>query len=598
MRRQMPRARGIAPRPSFPPARRSRWIVLAAVISLIGGGLFGAYQFTAWQPGAPSRTEGQRQTEADLARARENRELEKRLDEERIAAEDAARRAAETGSEEERAQAERQRIASRDDAKPKAPSEPPRNAQPSTRQGRLLKLPVTLRAPPNEAQRVWLGVNTEALELPLALSLGLPNASGLFILNPIAGGPADQAGVRVGDVLLRIDGGTIANAKDLRLQLSKASGSQALVEVWRVAADERDSLQLLRELADAGNAHAMYLLGRLYAGGIATVRDDAEAARWYRKGADAGDISATAGLAIALLDGRGVAADQQEGVRLLRAAAAKDNIVAMHRLGLVLAEGKITAKDPLEAVRLLTKAAEAGYVPSMFELGRAYYNGTGVQADPSKAALWYKQAADLGNSGAMANLGWLYEHGKGVELDVAKAVALYSRSVELNNSGAMVNLGLLHQQGKGVAADIPKAAALFKRAADLGNAAGMVNLGLLQAQGKGVEKNEVAAVALYRKAVSLGNPSAMNNLAWMVQSGLGGTHKDPEEAAGLILQALDRRNEFAQKQLTQNSNTWTKEFRQAVQKRLRDAGFYKGQIDGEFRNSTIAAINAYMNRAR
>ena len=180
-----------------------------------------------------------------------------------------------------------------------------------------------MRAPPNEAQRVWLGVNTETLELSLALSLGLPNASGLFILNPVAGGPADQAGIHVGDILASHRWRHDCQPQGPSPAAVQGIGSQTLVEVWRVAADERDSLQLLRELADAGNAHAMYLLGRMYAGGIATVRDDAEAARWYRKGADAGDINATAGLAIALLDGRGVAADQQEGLRLLRSAAAR-----------------------------------------------------------------------------------------------------------------------------------------------------------------------------------------------------------------------------------------------------------------------------------
>src|SRR5581483_6084510 len=205
---------------------------------------------------------------------------------------------------------------------------------------------------------------------------------------------------------------------------------------------------------------------------------------------------------------------------------------------------------------------EAGHVPSIVDLARVYYNGDGVETDLTKAALRYKQAADLGSAPGMVGLGWLYEHGKGVETDVGKAAMLY------------------------------------RRAADLGNSVAMVDLGLLYVQGKGVEKNEFTAVSLYRKAIALNNSMAMNNLAWMLQAGRGVERRDPEEAAELMMKALDRRNEFSRQRMTQYSNTWSREFRQALQRRLQDAGFYTGRIDGEFRQSTIAAIDAYFNRNR
>jgi TPR repeat protein len=124
----------------------------------------------------------------------------------------------------------------------------------------------------------------------------------------------------------------------------------------------------------------------------------------------------------------------------------------------------------------------------------------------------------------------------------------------------------------------------------------MISLAQLHLQGKGVEKSEAAAAALNRKAAELGNPSAMNNIAWMLQGG-GGVRKDPEKAADFMMQALARHNEFSLTQMTQNSHSWTREFRQALQRKLRDAGIYAGPIDGEFRDSTITAINVYVNRA-
>ena len=90
----------------------------------------------------------------------------------------------------------------------------------------------------------------------------------------------------------------------------------------------------------------------------------------------------------------------------------------------------------------------------------------------------------------------------------------------------------------------------------------------------------------------------MNNLAWMLQGGRGVARKDPEEAADLMLKALDRRNEFSYRQMTQNARAWSQEFRQALQRKLRDAGVYSGRINGELGDTTIAAINAYINRKR
>jgi TPR repeat protein len=437
---------------------------------------------------------------------------------------------------------------------------PDRATQP---QGRLIKLQARLGSQANDPQKGWLGVEMEPLELPLALSLGLPNANGARLLGALSGGPADRAGIRVGDIVVALDGRFVPNINDLRQRIaSMAPGSEAGVEVWRAAAEGEEFLPVLYRLADSGNTHVMYRLGRMYAAGSGVARDDTEALRWYRRAADAGNLNATTALAVAHLDGRGTPVDPQAGLRLLRLATARDHVEAASRLGHILLEGGIADKDGLEAARLFTKAADAGHPPSMVDLGLMYANGNGMQTDFARAAMWYKRAADLGNTPGMVNLGWLYEWGKGVELDAGKAAMWY------------------------------------RRAADLGNAYGMTDLALLYAQGKGVQRDEPSAVALNRKAASIGNAMAMNNLAWMLQSGRGVGRKEPEEAANLMMQSLDRRNEFSRQRMTQYSSTWSKDFRQALQSRLRDAGYYAGPIDGLFRDTTITAINAYFNRPR
>jgi TPR repeat protein len=450
--------------------------------------------------------------------------------------------------------------ASQETPKPPPSQQPP---QPPPQQGKLVKLTARVASQPNSPAQGWLGVYMEQLELPLALSLGLVNADGALITGLVAGGPAVQSGMRFGDIVVGLNGGAIASMDDLRRKVAAmAPGLDANLEVWR--ASDGDFLQLLRRLADDGNAHVMYRLGRIYAGGSGVAKDEAQAAQWYRKGADAGNTNAMTALAIMLLEGRGGAsANVSEGLQLLRTAASRNHLDAMYRLAHVLAAGRIAEKDALEAARLFTRAAEAGHTPSMVDLAWMYSSGVGVQADPFKAASWYKQAADRGNAAGMVGLGLAYENGRGVETDPNRAAMLY------------------------------------KRAADLGNSAGMLHLGLLYAQGKGVGRNEAAAVDLYRKAAALNNAAAMNNLAWMLQGGRGVDRPDPDEAADFMMKSLDRRNEFSLRQMTQfHSRGWSREFRRAMQQRLRDAGFYSGRVDGNFRDTTIAAVTNYFNRAR
>jgi hypothetical protein len=188
---------------------------------------------------------------------------------------------------------------------PAAARPPP--SEPVEPRGQAITVSVRMGSLPGDAKKAWLGVNAE----PLAHVLGLAHANGALVFNKTPGGPADQGGIRAGDVILGIDGTSIANSGELRQRVAaEVPGSLTLVDVWRAAGDEGNFLQLMRRLADGGDGSAMYHLGRMYAGGIGTSRDDAEAARWFRKGAESGNRDAAAALAIALLEGRGVVKDQ------------------------------------------------------------------------------------------------------------------------------------------------------------------------------------------------------------------------------------------------------------------------------------------------
>jgi TPR repeat protein len=291
-------------------------------------------------------------------------------------------------------------------------------------------------------------------------------------------------------------------------------------------------------------------------------------------------------------------AEEADFLQTLRRLAYGGNAQVMGLLGRLYATGSGVVRDDTEAVLWYRRGAEAGNAVAMTALGAMALEGRGMPRDAQEGVRWLTVAADKNHLEAMHRLARLLVDGKIVERNAPEAMRLLSKAAEAGYVVSMVDLGLMYARGDGIASDPVKAASWYKRAADLGNSAAMVNLGLLHAQGKGVALDPDAAVALYRKSVGLGNSAGMHNLAWMLDSGKGVERKGPDEAADLIMKSLERRHEFSLKQMKENSRAWSKEFRQALQRRLRDTGVYAGPTDGEFKDTTLAAIDLYFNRPR
>lgn len=83
--------------------------------------------------------------------------------------------------------------------------------------------------------RGWIGVSMRDLSPELAQSLKLPEVRGTLVVGVLRGGPADQAGVQPGDVLLRIDGKPLPDA------------NAALSTIAQLAPGRRVSATLLRQ---------------------------------------------------------------------------------------------------------------------------------------------------------------------------------------------------------------------------------------------------------------------------------------------------------------------------------------------------------------
>ncbi|MFQ5984199.1 MAG: DegQ family serine endoprotease [Alphaproteobacteria bacterium] len=68
--------------------------------------------------------------------------------------------------------------------------------------------------------RPWLGAGGQAVTPEIAESLGLERPAGVLINAIYPGGPAERAGVRVGDVILAVDGKEVVDPQALRFRLA------------------------------------------------------------------------------------------------------------------------------------------------------------------------------------------------------------------------------------------------------------------------------------------------------------------------------------------------------------------------------------------
>ena len=85
-----------------------------------------------------------------------------------------------------------------------------------------------------KVSRGRLGVQIGEVSKEVAESLGLGRARGAEVALVEPGGPADKAGIKTGDIILKFNGTAIEKSADLPRQVgASAAGSRATVTVWR-----------------------------------------------------------------------------------------------------------------------------------------------------------------------------------------------------------------------------------------------------------------------------------------------------------------------------------------------------------------------------
>lgn len=102
-----------------------------------------------------------------------------------------------------------------------------------------------------KVSRGRIGVEISGLSKEIAESLGLKSAQGAVVVRIEAGSPAEEAGLQVGDVILKFNGVVVDKSSDLpRLVGATKPGSKNTISVWRKGAARDLSVTVAETDAD------------------------------------------------------------------------------------------------------------------------------------------------------------------------------------------------------------------------------------------------------------------------------------------------------------------------------------------------------------
>ena len=163
--------------------------------------------------------------------------------------------------------------------------------------------------------------------------------------------------------------------------------------------EERDeAIEELRGMAEEGDPHAQYLLGKLYRDGPLLIPDTVQALNWFTRAAEQNLPAAQYALGKLYLSSDIEVHDPERGMEWLERAAQNGNDYAAYRLGKEHLRGRVVEKDVTKAMEWFTQAAESGNPYAQYMLGKLYLQGEDIPKDEKSAVYWLTESAGQGNS--------------------------------------------------------------------------------------------------------------------------------------------------------------------------------------------------------
>ncbi len=93
--------------------------------------------------------------------------------------------------------------------------------------------------------RPWLGAGGQMVTAELAGSLGMARPAGVLLSDVYAGGPADRAGLKTGDIILKVDGREVLDPRALKFRIAaRGVGETATLDIQRKGEARKISLPL------------------------------------------------------------------------------------------------------------------------------------------------------------------------------------------------------------------------------------------------------------------------------------------------------------------------------------------------------------------
>lgn len=106
--------------------------------------------------------------------------------------------------------------------------------------------------------RAWMGVSLQALDSRLARAFGRGTTQGALVASVVSGGPADQAGVQPGDIIIKVNDEQVDSAERVpRLVAALRPGQVIALDLWRHGATLQLNVPLIEQGKRASSASAI-----------------------------------------------------------------------------------------------------------------------------------------------------------------------------------------------------------------------------------------------------------------------------------------------------------------------------------------------------
>lgn len=173
---------------------------------------------------------------------------------------------------------------------------------------------------------------------------------------------------------------------------------RSIMENEDLSREERvDAAVQMKRLAQAGDAHAQYLMGLLYRDGGLVIPDTERARDWMEEAATQNVPAAQYALGKLLLSDDPLVHDPDQGIRWLKASAQNGNDYAAYALGKEYLSGRYVVKNTEKAADYLHQASQGDNPWAQYLLGKLYLMGDGVEQDEEAAYQWFQAAAKQGH---------------------------------------------------------------------------------------------------------------------------------------------------------------------------------------------------------